>query len=278
MQFRWAIIDIETTGLSIVHDRITEISVLLLTEQGIESSWARLINPKCPIPKRISQLTGITDEMVSQAPCFGAIAEELIALLDGAVLVAHNARFDFGFLKNAFKSEGLSFRTPILCTLKLFKMFYPELAQYNLRSLAEYHHIVSPHAHRAGGDVHTLYLLLEQAFQDWSRETIINAAKRLYKKASVPSKLTTDIQSIPNSPGVYLFYAENSSLPLYIGKSILLRQRVLSHFQADHTNAKEFKMAQQVVRVDIIPTAGELSALLLESMLIKEKCLCLIGN
>jgi len=187
------------------------------------------------------------------------------------VLVAHNARFDYGFLKNAFKAEGLAFHLPLLCTIKLFKQFYPHLPNYNLDALTQIFSIPTPNAHRAQGDVATLYGLVSRLVCDFPIATVLTCAQALYKTPSHPSHLITNLKSLPDSPGVYLFYGAKSDLPLYIGKSINLRQRVLSHFQADHTHAKEFKLAQQVVSVEVRPTAGELSALLLESTLIKEK-------
>lgn len=100
-EFRFALIDLETTGLNIKHDKIIEIAVIILTQQGIESCWHTLINPKIRIQSEITQLTGIHNEMVSNAKSFGEISIELKSVLEGCVLVAHNVRFDYGFLKNA---------------------------------------------------------------------------------------------------------------------------------------------------------------------------------
>lgn len=269
--FRFALVDIETTGLHVTRDFITEIALIIVTEQGIESQWHSLIKPPCLIPAIVSTLTGITNSMVSTAPTFSEISAELITHLQGCLLVAHNARFDFGFLKNAFKREAISYQSSMLCTVKLMKSLYPGLPKYNLIELAQHFGITNPFSHRAQGDVQTLYQLLTQTFVDFSVPQVLEQAKKIYQKSSIPSKLTTDIHTFPDSPGVYIFYSSNSSIPLYIGKSITLRQRILSHFQSDHAHAKEFAMAQQIERVEIIPTAGELSALLLESELIKEK-------
>jgi DNA polymerase-3 subunit epsilon len=269
--FRWALIDIETTGLNITYDRITEIAVIILTQEGVETTWHHLINPQRSIPEFVSSLTGITNEMVALAPLFGEIAQELIALLHDCVLVAHNARFDFGFLKNAFKRVNLSYQTPVLCTIKLMKKLHPGLPKYSLSALAHYFQIHMPVAHRAQGDVETLYQLLNRMMGDFSMAQLLDVAQSIHQKSSVPSKLTTNIHEFPDTAGVYLFYSNNTSIPLYIGKSVSLRQRILSHFQGDYAHAKEFAMAQQVERVEIIPTAGELSALLMESELIKEK-------
>ncbi len=148
---------------------------------------------------------------------------------------------------------------------------YPSLVHRNLAALAHFVGINQVYAHRAQAEVETLYQLLKTIFQTLSPKTVLSKAKSIYQKSSVPSKLRTNIDSFPDSPGIYLFFGSHSTIPLYIGKSISLRQRILSHFQGDYTHAKEFTMTQQVERIEIIPTAGELSALLLESQLIKEK-------
>lgn len=271
MHFRLALIDIETTGLHVTQDKIIEIAVIILTEKGIERTWSSLIKPEQTIPEMICNMTGITNALVATAPRFRDIADELQVLVHGSVLVAHNARFDYGFLKNAFKACELSFQIPVLCTIKLFKALYPLLDKYNLGALAARFSIPVAAAHRAEGDVNTLHALLNKAFADFSLERVFLIAKSIYKTPSIPATLKTTIDSLPDSPGVYLFYGAHSDLPLYIGKSIHVRQRVFSHFQADFTHPKEFTLAQQVERIEVIPTAGELSALLLESALIKEK-------
>ncbi len=269
--YRWAIVDIETTGLQVSHDKITEIAIIIRTHNGIERNWHSLIDPKRPIPYQISALTGITTSMLEGAPSFEEVALELLALLQDSILVAHNARFDYGFLKNAFKALGMPFKIPVLCTIKLFKKLYPGFKSYALIELAQQFECTLINNHRAMEDVTTLNQLLDKAIQTHGIETVLNLAKAAYAKSSVPSKLTTDLQTIPQSYGVYLFFSSNSVIPLYIGKSINLRQRVLSHFQSDFMTSAEFKMAQQVERVEWLPTAGELSALLLEASLIKEK-------
>lgn len=271
MTFRWVILDIETTGLNVLHDKITEIAMMVFTEEGIEKTWHSLINPQITIPAQISRLTGINNQLVANAPCFAEIAEEIITTLEDSILVAHNARFDYGFLKNAFKQLHIDLKLPTLCTIKLFKKLYPALTKYSLAALLDHFKIQNSNAHRAQGDVDALYQLLITAIQDHSLDTVQLQAKACYSQSSLPSKLKTNLTDLPESPGVYLFYAAQNNFPLYIGKSVNLRQRVLSHFQADHSNGTDFKLAQQVERVEFIPTAGELSALLLESSLIKEK-------
>lgn len=267
---RWAIVDILTTGLHVVHDRIIEIAVRIIDDKGLVCDSHQLINPERSVPAPISALTGITNDRLESALPFEAHADALFNLLQGCILVAHNARFEFGFLKNSFKRAGLAYKSPVLCTIKLMKKLIPDLPACQLDFLATHFNIENPKAHGALSDAETLHALITELFKVFSRYQVVQVAQSIYQQSSIPTKLVTDVSAFPNSPGVYLFYAKNSTTPMYIGKSVTLRQRIMSHFQASHAHAKEFAMAQQVERVEIIPTAGELSALLLESELIKE--------
>lgn len=270
MAYRWALVDIETTGLHVTHDAITEIAVYILTELGIVATWHRLIKPTHTIPQAICTLTGITNEMVHDAPSFTAIATELYEVLEDCVFVAHNARFDYGFIKNAFKNNGIMYQAPVLCTLKLLKKLYPQQESYRLASIAQALDVTLHNHHRAQADLDTLHQILLKTAERHSWAHMLTIAKALYQKSSTPSKLTTDVSQLPDTTGVYIFYGSKNLLPLYIGKSVTLRQRVMSHFSGDYAHAKEFALCQQVERVEVIPTAGELSALLLESDMIKE--------
>ena len=113
---RTVFLDLETTGLSPRDDAITEIGAVIVDEDGERREWSTLVRPHRPIPPAVARMTGITNEMVRDAPAFAAVADELATLLEDAVLVAHNARFDYAFLKQAFAREGRAFFAPTLCT------------------------------------------------------------------------------------------------------------------------------------------------------------------
>lgn len=271
VSFRWALVDIKTTGLHVTQDEIIEIAILILTPSGVEQKWHRLIKPQRILSESISSLTGITNSMVADAPTFQDIAQALSELLCSCVFVAHNARFDFGFIKNGFKRAGISYKAPVLCSIKLLKLLHPEWTNFHLAHVAKTLGF-TPHTQtRPETDLDTLLHVLTDLAARHSWEKVLDKAKIIYQKSSIPSKLNTDIRQFPESSGVYLFYGDQNALPLYIGKSINLRKRILSHFSGDYTHAKEFTLAQQVSRIEIIPTAGELSALLLESELIKKQ-------
>jgi len=266
----YVLLDLETTGSNPVLDRITEVAVMRVEQGEVVAKWSRLLNPGQRIPPFIQQLTGIDDAMVAGAPAFGEVLPELLAVLDGAVLVAHNVRFDHGFLKQAAAREGADLRVKTLCTVRLSRKLYPQARGHGLDAIMRRHGLHTTARHRAMGDVELLHRWLHIAQTELGPAAVRTAAQELLRgSASLPPHLETPADDIPEAPGVYLFYGEGE-VPLYIGKSVRLRCRVLSHFQADHRDARELRLAQEVRRVEWRETAGEFGALLLEMRLIKE--------
>lgn len=265
-----AFIDLETTGATATADRVTEIGIVEVDEDGSVREWQQLVNPGTRIPPFIEQLTGISNAMVADAPPFAAVADETLRRLEGRLFIAHNARFDYGFLKNEFKRLGITFRAPVLCTVKLSRTLYPEFHRHNLDSLIERHGLQADARHRALADAQLIHQFWQKIHVDRSSEDIAAALKKLNARPSLPSHLDAGIvDDLPDAPGVYLFYGEND-LPLYIGKAKDIRQRVLSHFAADHSSAREMALAQQLRRIDWIETAGEIGTLLKEATLVKQ--------
>ena len=265
-----AFVDLETTGATASADRITEIGIIEVDEDGAVREWQQLVNPGTRIPPFIEQLTGISNEMVAAAPPFAAVAEETLRRLAGRLFIAHNARFDYGFLKNEFKRLGVTFRAPVLCTVKLSRTLFPEYKRHNLDSLIERHGLAADARHRALADAQLIRQFWQKIHVDRSSDEIEAALKVQNARPSLPPHLDPEIlDELPDTPGVYLFYADNN-LPLYVGKAKDIRKRVLSHFAADHSSAKEMALAQQVRRIDWIETAGEIGALLKEAALVKQ--------
>ena len=262
-------VDLETTGATATVDRITEIGIVEVDEDGEVHQWSTLVNPQTPIPSFIQGLTGITDSMVADAPLFESVADEVMARLHGRLFVAHNARFDYGFLKNEFKRLGLTFKAPVLCTVKLSRKLYPQHAKHSLDALIERHDLHMPARHRALADADVLRQFWQVLARDIDADVLDKAVSELTGRSSWPTHLDPALlDDLPEKHGVYLFYGDND-LPLYIGKANNLRQRILSHFSADHRLAKEMSLSQQVRRIDWIETPGEMGALLTEAQLIK---------
>ncbi|WP_018914628.1 3'-5' exonuclease family protein [Thiomonas sp. FB-6] len=266
----YLLLDLETTGGDPVRDRITEIAAIRFDGGRETARWQSLVDPGRPIPPFIQRLTGISDAMVAGAPAFEQLLDTLLPLLEGAVLVAHNVRFDHGFLKNALARAGVEPRLRTLCTVRLSRRLEPQHSGHGLDAIMRRHGLVNPARHRALGDVLVLRDWLERMRELHGEAALAAHAQALLQAAaSLPPQLRTDVSTLPEGPGVYLFHGEGE-IPLYIGKSVNLRRRVLSHFQADHRDARETRLSQELRRVEVRETAGELGALLLEARLVKQ--------
>ena len=267
----YVVLDLETTGGSPVHDRITEIAAVRIENGQEVARWSTLVNPGTKISYFIENLTGISNEMVRTAPAFAEVAQHLLGLLDGAVLVAHNARFDHGFLQSEFARLDISLRVKTLCTVRLSRLLYPQHRGHGLDAIMQRHGLASSARHRAMGDVDVVLAWLASATQELGADQVKHhAGTLLQSSAALPPQLETPVQDIPQSCGIYLFYGEGT-LPLYIGKSVSLRSRVMAHFQAAGKVAREMRMVQEIRRIEWIETAGEIGALLLEARLVKER-------
>ena len=265
-----AFVDIETTGSHFERDRITEIGIKTLDSNEVRV-WEQLINPHTFIPQNIQRLTGISPRMVENQPCFSDLAQELKKELEGKIFVAHNARFDYGFIKASFKRIGIEFKPKVLCTVKLSRLLFPDQARHNLDTLISTHGLKVSARHRALGDADLLLQFWRICESKFGHERLTEVINQLIGNPSLPPNVDKSlIDSIPDAPGCYIFYGENKT-PLYIGKSISLRSRVMGHFQGALTQRKEMKLSLQVRDIDWIETSGELGALILESQLIKER-------
>jgi DNA polymerase-3 subunit epsilon len=266
-----AFVDLETTGPNASVDRVTEVGIVLWDEGRVVEKWSSLVNPEAPIPGFIQGLTGITDEMVAQAPLFETLVAEILDRLQGRLFVAHNARFDHGFLKNEFRRAGFDFKPPVLCTVKLSRRLFPQHSKHNLDALIQRHNLTVPARHRALGDADVLSQFWQRLQDEIPASTLQQAVGELTGRASWPPHLDPALaDAMPDTPGVYRFMGEGD-VPLYIGKAVRIRQRVLSHFSADHRSAKEMSLSQQVRHVDWTETPGEMGALLTEALWIKQQ-------
>jgi DNA polymerase III subunit epsilon len=263
-----AFVDLETTGMTAADDRVTEIGIVRV-EGGRATEWSSLVNPGCSIPPAVQALTGITNAMVAAAPRFSDLAGEVAARISGCVFVAHNARFDYGFLKHEFGRLGRPFTAKVLCTVKLSRRLFADTGRHNLDSLIERHRLPSENRHRALGDARILWAFAQALYRDLPADEVDTAVARILRAPSLPPHLPADaLDAIPESPGIYCFYGLNP-MPLYVGKSINLRERVASHFSSDYRSPNDLRLSSEVVRIEFEETAGELGALLRESQLVK---------
>jgi len=263
-----AIVDLETTGTRALRDRIVEVAVILIDEQGVRE-WSSLINPGISIPPFITRLTGISNDLIAEAPGFAEIAQALAALLEGRLFIAHHARFDYSFLKAEFERTGLRFQTRNLCSVRLSRALNPGQAQHNLDAVMAAYCIQLDSRHRALDDARAVFEFLRRAEMRHGAETVTAAVQQLNKRPTLPAYLDESLaDDMPECPGVYFFHGEAGLL--YVGKAVNIRSRVLSHFAADLKDAKEMRLSQQVRRITWETTAGELGALLREARYVKQ--------
>ncbi len=265
-----AFVDLETTGTAASADRVTEVAIVRIAEGAGVEEWSSLVNPECSIPPAIQALTGITNAMVSAAPTFAQIADEVAARIAGCVFVAHNARFDYGFLKHEFGRLGRAFTAKVLCTVKLSRRLYPEAGRHHLDALIARHALGAADRHRALGDARILWQFVQAIYREQPSATIDAAIGRILRTPSLPPQLPADaLDAIPEAPGTYRFYGLNA-LPLYVGKSINLRARIAAHFSSDYRSANDLRLSAEITRIEYTEAAGELGALLQESRLVKQ--------
>ncbi len=162
-QRRYAIVDVETTGLSPQHGNIIEIAMLISDGTRVINSYSTLVNPEKPLPPMIKQITGIHDHMLTTAPRFFEVARKLVELSQDAVFVAHNAQFDYSFLRAEYSRLGYDFLRPQMCTVRLARKFFPGLPSYKLSKLVESLKLpdVKPQ-HRALGDAEATAVLFHE--------------------------------------------------------------------------------------------------------------------
>lgn len=233
-----------------------------LDPDGTVSKWASLVNPGQPIPAFIQGLTGITDEMVATAPPFSALAHEVRERLQGRLFVAHNARFDLGFLQAEFQRLGLSLETAHLCTVKLSRKLYPQHAKHNLDALVARHGLTVPARHRALADADVLRQFWQVLCRELGPETLMQAVDELTGKARWPTHLDPGLLArLPSGPGVF-YFKDAAGAVVHVGKALKLRQGVLAALQS---RTGKRALAQEVFDLDWVETAGDLGSALIHA-------------
>lgn len=273
----FAVLDVETTGLSPVECSIIEIGIHKVKNFRIIDSYSQLINPGCSIPFYITSLTGITNRDVEDAPLFEDIKDKILDFIDGCVIVGHNLQFDMGFIKAELgRCEIENFKPLQLCTLRLAKRIYPELKSKSLGNVAYHLSLKNPEAHRASGDAKVTAQILIKMMQKLKFEGIselnellnyqFNPNSKFSRKVENPG-IMQSIQSLPKAPGIYYFLNSKKEI-IYIGKAKSLKDRLKSYF-ASTAPAKTKRILKQAKELKMEQTNSELTALLLEAELIK---------
>ena len=266
---KYAIIDVETTGGSPRVERLTEIAIAIHDGEKVIDTFESLLNPERIIPPFIQRLTGITDEIVADAPYFYEIAKKVVDMTEGCIFVAHNVKFDYMFIRSEFERLGYSYQRRQLCTKQLSKKLFPEIGRYSLDRLISHFNIHTEVRHRAMADVQATIEVFDHLIEA-DRElgyftTQINQGVKLSK---LPETLAIeDIHNIPETSGIYYFFGENDHL-LYVGKSKNIQKRVLQHFS--RATNKSWKFLSRTHRIDYEETGSEIAAILREDEVIKK--------
>ncbi len=267
----YAIVDIETTGGYAENHRMTEIAIIHHDGLQITGRFQTLINPGRRVPLFITGLTGITNEMVSQAPLFEDIAPEIHEQLKEKVFVAHNAHFDYSFLKKELEEAGISWSSRRLCTVKLSRKIIPGLNSYSLGRLAESLGIVITDRHRAGGDAEATARIFDQLLKRDERGVIAKALKRNSGDAILPPNLRKeDYDLLPAKPGVY-YFLDGRGQVIYVGKAINLKKRITGHFTGEAAEWNRSNIRNEIHGIRYELTGNELIALILEAKEIRSR-------
>ncbi|MBP3495419.1 MAG: PolC-type DNA polymerase III [Clostridia bacterium] len=194
----FCVFDIETTGLSFLNDKITEIGAVIVKNGEIIDRYDTFVNPKISIPKNIVELTGITDEMVKGAREIKDVLPEFFNFVGDRILVAHNASFDTGFIRRACEECEMEFNLTYLDTVALSKYVNPELKRHKLDVIAEHYHLGEFNHHRACDDAEMLGNILMHMFEKLKSEGVEDTEKMIsvMSASADPLKLPSHHQII----------------------------------------------------------------------------------
>lgn len=257
----YAILDIETTGGKYNEEGITEIAIYRFDGHQIVDQFASLINPERPIQPFVANLTGINNEMLRQAPKFYEVAKRILEIIDGCVLVAHNALFDNRILTTEFDRLGYTLEKETLCTVELSKKLIPDMPSYSLGKLVRALGIPLSDRHRAQGDAKATVALFKMLLsKDYSKEIIAQTLKK-DPKPKLSARLFDIIEAVPSEMGVYYIHNEAGRI-IFIGKSKNIQKKLRQHFTNDNRKSKRLQL--EVSYVNYEKTGNELISILKE--------------
>ncbi|MFT4679952.1 MAG: DNA polymerase-3 subunit epsilon [Flavobacteriales bacterium] len=266
----FAITDIETTGSYASGNCITEICVCLFDGEKVVDTWHSLIQPEGSIPRYITQLTGITDDMVCDAPRFEDVAVEIEAFIGDAIFVAHNVNFDYSFMKKHFEEAGIVWNKNKLCTVRLAKKAYPGHASYSLGNICVHFGIGNDARHRAKGDTLATVELFQKIIDVLGIDELIDMSKRGSGEAFLPNNLDSQVfHDLPENAGVYYFQDSKGKI-IYIGKALNIKKRIRNHFSGKLKSERRQAYFTEIYNITYQLTGTELIALIMEDMEIKK--------
>jgi DNA polymerase III subunit epsilon len=265
----YAIVDIETTGLSPRTERITEIAIILHDGIAVTERYSTLLNPEIPIPYFITKLTGISNDMVAGSPYFYEAAETIARMLEGRIFIAHNVNFDFSFIQAEFNRLGYYLKNKCACSARTSRLAFPGFSSYSLGELCRNLGIVIHDRHRAMGDAEATAILWEMILKsgvaDSVKQSIASPGNHVKFKANRWASL---VNKLPEAPGVYYFHDKPGDV-IYVGKSTCIRKRVMSHISGN-ARGRQARMLEMMEDISFELTGSDLLARLKESDEIKK--------
>ena len=263
----YTVVDIETTGNGYKGSKITEISIFVFDGKVIVDEFTSLVNPEQNIPAFITNLTGITNAMVRNAPKFYEIAKKVAEITEDTIFVAHNVNFDYNIIHEEFKNLGFDFKRKKLCTVRLTRKIMPGLSSYSLGNICTHENIAINGRHRAKGDAEATTELFRRLIERDDNFTINSFLNPKSRQATLPPLLDKKVvDNLPETYGVYYFKNIEKEI-IYVGKANNIKQRVISHFY--DKKKKEQTMCMETADISFTKTGSELLALLHESAEIK---------
>lgn len=265
----YAIVDIETTGGYADHHRVTEIAIYHHDGVKIRDHYQTLINPERSIPQFITSLTGIHYEMVKEAPYFKDVAHEIYDQLKGRIFVAHNAHFDYSFLRKEFEGAGIQWSAKKLCTVRLSRKIIPGLGSYSLGRLAQSLGVAIDGRHRAGGDAQATAEIFDLLLKRDAAGVVAKALKRNSGEMVLPANLAkAEFDKLPSKSGVYYFINARGQV-IYVGKALNIKKRIAGHFTGDAREWNRSNIRNEIHHITYELTGSELIAFILESQEIR---------
>ncbi len=274
----YCVFDFETTGMSGRHDKVIEIGMVKIIKGKITDTFSSFINPGRSVPYFITQITGITNADVADAPFFDEVFQRMKEFMGDAVLIAHNLSFDHSFLKNECVNAEIALpQNAALCTLRIARKIYPQFPSKSLGNLTKSLKIRHRNVHRGLGDSMATAKILLRMFSTLRKEHNIDTISDLISFQNHPvsskpfqiikKKLLDDFSKIPDEPGVY-FYKNTKDEVLYIGKAKSLKERLNNYF-SNNAIRKAKDVVRKSSRLEFRKTNSELTALIAEAELIK---------
>jgi len=267
-------LDLETTGSRAGTSKITEIGAVRFEGFREVGRFHTLINPQRPIPPMITHITGITQEMVADAPRIEEVVPDLLEFLQGAVIVAHNAAFDVGFLNYEFQRlKGRRLGDGAIDTLPLARLLAPGLPNYRLRTVADALGAPVTACHRALADAQAVghvFVTLAGRLQERGITRLGEARAFVSPNSRSAIDKLSLTRDVPRCPGTYRFVDKHGAV-LYVGKADRLRERVRSYFVPGGGHARKVRQAVHLVeRIDWDQSFTPLEAVVREQELILE--------